>query len=173
MAQSEAPIMTLVSVGDGRGPWCGESWRAGLAPEVETVDLVADQEPPGLEQGAAAGRLLPLCLSLLGDRPYAVCGYGAWALAALELTRLLAAKRPPAHLLVADCPAPQLAALAAEGQVGWPVTAFSEAGPGGQMTRWRHITTGSFTLRLVPADQGLVSASTLLAVKEELRVWPA
>jgi len=147
--------------------WVGgqelHAWGAGLRPQVE------------LAEGEAA----------LDGRPYAIAGSGHGALAGLELAvRLTAAqpvtggqnqhRRPPAHLIVAGCPR-----LPANAPVtACPVTAFAVTGDDADIASacsWSKATSSGFGLRLLPfpgtwQDPGEL---TLLAVKEELRVWPA
>jgi hypothetical protein len=159
------PFLRLFCVvaGDDTGAY-GPAWQAGLAPEIEVVVLTP-------------ARLASQAVAALDARPYAVLGHGPWALAALECSRELSDVRAPAQLIVASCPAPDTEAE----PVTWPVTAFAVAGAGAAeadgMTRWRSVTTGPFTLRLLPdrPDQpdSWADAGTLLAIKEEARVWPS
>ena len=160
--------MRLICVADSAGPQeYGVAWRAGLAPQIEVLTVPL----------AAASAARPAIADLVDDRPYAVFGRGPCALAALEISRVLSRVRAPAQLQVASCPAPRDSIQS----ISWPVTAFAVpgAGPGqaDDMTRWRSVTTGPFTLRLLPdhavnQTDGWADAATLLAVKEELRVWP-
>jgi surfactin synthase thioesterase subunit len=167
--------MRLICVGTAAGPdEYGPAWRSGLAPQIEVVTLaLAGRDGERFRPGELAG--------LLDDRPYAVFGRGPSALAALEVSRVLSQVRIPAQLQVAACPVPGGPA----GVISWPVTAFAAAGPGpgqaGGMAGWRSVTTGQFTLRLLdPAagnleeqqQDGWADAGTLLAIKEELRLWP-
>lgn len=169
------PFLRLFCVAAGDDAY-GPAWQAGLAPEIEVVVLT----PARLASEAAAA---------LDARPYAVLGHGPWALAALEYARELSDMRAPAQLMVVSCPAPDTEAE----PVTWPVTAFAVAGAGAAeadgMTKWRSVTTGPFTLRLLPdpcatpggttplqppdPPDGWANAGTLLAIKEEARVWPS
>lgn len=159
------PFLRLFCVADSDDAGAyGPAWQAGLAPEIEVVVLT----PARLASQAAAA---------FDARPYAFLGHGPWALAALEGARELTDVRPPAQLIVVSCAAPDTEAE----PVTWPVTAFAVAGAGAAeadgMTKWRSVTTGPFTLRLLPdpPDQsiGWADAGTLLAIKEEARVWPS
>jgi hypothetical protein len=186
------PVICLICVGSGTGPQeYGSAWRVDLAPQIEVVSLPQAAPPTALTtptaptaqavrpaRTAPAGQSRPGELaSLLDDRPYAVFGRGPWALAALEVSRVLSRVRMPAQLQVASCPPPS----GPTGIISWPVTAFAVAGPAADqadgMARWRSVTTGPFTLRLLPEPaahqaDGWADAGTLLAIKEELRVWP-
>jgi hypothetical protein len=160
--------MRLICLSGITGPQeYGAAWRAGLAPQIEVVSVqLAMPSATFSEIGA-----------LIDDKPYAVFGRGPWALAALEISRVLSRVRAPAQLQVASCPAPNDLTQG----ISWPITAFAAPGTGldkaDGMVMWRSVTTGPFTLRLLPepaANQvdGWADADTLLAVKEELRVWP-
>jgi surfactin synthase thioesterase subunit len=188
MGSSPAPSLLRLFCIEGDAGAYGPAWQAGLAPEIEVIALSAAPRPQRADgvasASAIAGTLAGRIIRLLDDRPYAVLGYGAWAWAGLAVSRLLAAGHQAAHLIVACCPAPP----GGEQPVSCPVTAFAVAGAGADqadgMAGWRSVTTGPFTLRLLPdqePDNGRepgrpgewADAATLLAIKEETRVWPS
>lgn len=145
-------VMQLLWVGDGQEL---HAWREGLAPQVELADGVA----------------------ALDGRPYAIAGSGHGALTGLELAVRLATHRhlrPAAHLIVAGCPP-----LPASPPItDCSVTAFSVTGDDLEIARacdWSKVTSAGFGLRLLPSPEAwqVPGELTVLAVKEELRVWPA
>jgi hypothetical protein len=145
-----------VAVADS--PRYDAAWRAGLAPEIDLV-VVAPGSPS------------PDARTALDGRPYAVAGLGQAAVAAFDLARHLAATYSPVCLIVADAPAPD------EGTVDWPIIAFAASGSDAIPTvSWRRRTTHTFAARLLPDGETLAdrpATRTLLAIKEELHVWPA
>jgi hypothetical protein len=139
------------------GDTLGE-WRAGLAPEVELTVLT-----PAAAQASAGD-----------DRPgpYAVLGAGAAIPAAVALAGRLAATRPAACLVVAGSTPP------VDSGPDCPVVAFLPAGDGGDelVGSWRQRAGGGLAVRRLASLEGFRShpdRETILAVKEELRVWPS
>jgi hypothetical protein len=135
-------------------------WRAALAPEIDLIVVLPGSPRPG-------GQIA------LDGRPYAVAGHGPAAAAAFDLARHLAATYAPVCLIVADAPAP------AEGTVDWPIVAFATSAARRDTipaVAWRQRTTHAFAARLLPDGETLAdrpAIRTLLAIKEELHVWPA
>jgi hypothetical protein len=132
-------------------------WRTGLAPEVELRVLTS-----------AAARTSAFDVR---QGPYAVLGIGPAVPAAVELVGRLAAARPAACLFVVGPARP------AEGGSDCPVVAFLPAGAEGDESvgGWRHHARGGLCVRRhAGADgfRGRPGRETVLAVKEELRVWP-
>lgn len=158
-AISEA-VMQLLWIGGGPEL---PAWHEGLLPQVELAE----------------------CADALDGRPYAIAGCDQGALAGLELaTRLTTARlttgrpdqhqRPPAHLIVADCPP-----LRADSPItDCAITAFAVAGDDLDIARacgWSKATSSAFGLRLLPRPEAWQDPGelTFLTVKEELKVWPA
>jgi hypothetical protein len=107
------------------------------------------------------------------ELPRAVLGTGAFGIAAFVLAHELAAGgRPPAQLIVCDCVPPPAPVT----PVTCPVTVF--AGPEfvAPMVGWRSATTSAFTLRvldgLAAPPAGVPSHDVVLALREDLAVWP-
>jgi hypothetical protein len=157
-----APAMVLVClVRPARPAGQLDEWARRLAPRV-LVRAVS----------RSAGRLPDRPAGPLDGLPWAVLGSGGLGIAALDLaTEATAAGSAPSQLIVCDCAPPTDPA-----RVACPVTALASPGQAEPMTGWRSATTGGFTLRLLgglgaPPD-GAVSAEVVLALEEELAVWP-
>jgi hypothetical protein len=148
-----------------------------MAPQIAITAV----EPARFDCSPAAGvaadevaREIAAGLAVTGGCPYAIAGYGEWALVGFELARLMAAVLPPVHLVLAVPaePAP------ADRIVSCPVTAFVPAGTSAltDIGTWAAATSGPFGVRLLPADPAAwrrPGRRTLLSIKEDLRVWPA
>jgi hypothetical protein len=133
-------------------------WRGALAPEVELTAFGADRGAVDLLAG-------------VDDRPYAVLGVGAAAVTAFELARTLSPVRAPTCLVVAGDVAPDA------GEVSCLVVAFLPPGRAGDelAERWRSRSAADIAVRRLPRGdrfRNRPARETVLAVKEELRVWP-
>jgi len=134
-------------------------WRGALAPEVELTAFGADQT-------TAAD-----VLRAVDDRPYALLGLGRAAVTAFEMARALSPTRAPTCLVVAGEVAPDA------GEVPCPVVAFLPPGRYGDelAERWRSRSGAEIVVRRLPLGDRFRNRpvrETVLAVKEELRVWP-
>lgn len=138
-------------------------WRAALAPEIDLTVVDPDRITAADIAEAA------------GDRPFALLGCDHAAVPAFELARALQGTRSPACLMVAGEVAPDA------GEVSCPVVAFipTTLPPAGQdgddlAGRWQSLSGSRIAVRRLPADRfrDRPARETVLAVKEELRVWP-
>jgi surfactin synthase thioesterase subunit len=139
--------------------------------------------------------------AIAGCGPWAVVGFELACLLAQPRAPvlLLVAGYPPPAAVTGQPPGPHPPAPGGRGSLGkgggWvpdlvgyqpsdarrccPITAFAGPDEGstgaGQMSGWQAATARLFTLRLLPSRPAAwlrPSAQTLLAVKEELGVWP-
>jgi surfactin synthase thioesterase subunit len=143
-------------------------WASRLRPQVRVRPVPATATPTDLADlaGWAAGRP--------GIPPLALLGGGELGLAAFELAgRLSTAGAAPVQLFVCDClPPPARPA----GPLPCRITALAGPEHAERMAGWQSATTGGFTLRLLgmtgPPPAHPPSAQVVLALKEELAVWP-
>lgn len=155
-----APSLVLGCLGGtAAGRHSAAAWREALAPEV--MLRLAD---------ADAGTLPGACDGV----PYALLAVASSGARAARLAQsLLATDTAPVHLLLFQCPDPVPLPV----PLACRLTVFADARQAGAAASWRASCTGEFTLRVlrdpvaVPPF-GPVSPDLVLAVKEELGVWP-
>jgi hypothetical protein len=170
----QGEILQLLWICGGKAERATARWRQGLGPEIGMVTIEPTRPilaPGPADAMALAAELADTCRAALDDRPYAIAGYGPWALTGFALAGLLPAA--PMHLMVAGSAAPPAVTSA----VSCTVTAFAADGGAAadDICRWRAVTSGQFCVRLLPdGRRGWFSpgATTLAAIKEDLRVWP-
>ncbi|MFH8787125.1 hypothetical protein [Streptomyces roseoverticillatus] len=160
-----APVARLVVVAGraaGEGAGAADSWRRALAPEV-----TVGRGPGGL--AGPPGDALPRALFTTGDRVGAV------------LAGALRADPPPSHVLLwaGDREPEEDCAAVAAGRLSCPVTVLVPMAAHAARAaahRWRGLTDGPFTVRLLPPGCPLPAACDAVSarlIKEELQVWPA
>ncbi|MGK5547684.1 hypothetical protein ACSNOH_23535 [Streptomyces sp. URMC 127] len=155
-----APVARLVVVTGGATADGAERWQQALAPEV-----TLGPGPEGL--AGPPGDALPRALFTTGDRVGAVPAAAVRADPPLSHVLLWAGDRQPEE----NC--------GAAGRLSCPVTVLVPMAARAARAcahRWRGLTDGPFTVRLLPPGCPLPAAcdaESARLIKEELQVWPA